>query len=406
MKFFKGSSLACIGLLVVSSLGCQSGKLAMPDLSMPDLSMPKITMPDVSMPKVAMPKLAFWKNDSDKFNDDYIEPPSYQFSPSGEAAGADNNASESPSRLAENMRSKSKPYDTTRGSGDSFDSSSPSRNRSLESFEQDLTKAYERLASSSESSVDQATGKASQQLSRTMNQGAKQLNQFAGNSQTPTRSGAGDFSGGLQPKFGAARNSNSPAASSGSSRNKGGQFSPSATTQYEQIAASQSTGEPPSHSPLTPRSSGNMFNRSPNHVQNPHFQKQNSTASAIPSDVDQSQSQTVGYDQYPSTPHKPFEPREQENLPDAAPAESLPTTKSLAPKNQTPQNLTPKSQAPPMPSAGFGKQPAALPSQLLKGQGTYAPGSVKAPTPMSPEQVAAPQDSGQSTGYGGSFQPN
>ncbi len=323
MRSFNGFSLAIIGLAMLVLSGCQSGKLA-------------------------MPKLAFWKNDAESLDDDYIEPPSHQFSPAKDedsALAATDDISEPPLK--------------------------PTGKGSLDSFEEDLAETYKQLQ------AQRTTPKTSPLSSSSNANRPDPTKGYASN--TPTK-----------PKYGSAPPYSGFQTKTPSSTSNNSTFSPG-TSSYEKIAKqSFAPGNPSKLSPLTPRSgtattTGTVTTMNPQQdpakrIQNPYLQTP--IADPIGTKPDNSVDAPASYEQYPSTPYKPFQPRNTSTPDSGAQTTPQPTKQS------------------PVSNVG-------LPPSLTRGQGTYAPGSVKAPQPFQPNQVTVPKETGSDSnlGYGGGFQP-
>ena len=339
------STMLVTSLTLLMSAGCQTGKL----------SLPKLTMPQLSMPKLEMPKLAFWEKDT--LSEDDIQPPSYQYSPSESSDEKTLVADNQPAGLPTKPKLEE-----------------PSE--ALDRFRSEMASTYGDLASKTESASKEIEGyvaRTQKNMQNEMDRQKQNGGEFVANIKRDA-SPLGErlaSAGELTPRFDAKPSKEvAPEPAMNDNRSSGSGFQPSKgplpRTRYEQIAES-TMGNPLQPKPGNANRSNSAGNsqaandKVPQHVINQHFGGNNSTPSG-------SGSSQVSYDQYPSTGYDAFQPRSQ-----AGPAEHQVATVG------------------------------ELPEALLLGQGTYAPGSVRAPSPMKPEQVAIPKRSASNSVPGGSF---
>ena len=354
--------VAATCLILGANTGCQSGKLALPKLTVPSMT---------------MPNLAFWKKDT--LDADEIMPPAINYSPSD--SSSDRAAMVADSRNANGSMPPVKPTGTK--SSDSLDR-----------FRSETANIYGQLAANSDSSAEgfnTANSKPPANSQGDFEPRKNNTGQFLANVKHQAPSNSQGFSGGesLSQRL-SPMQSTSPSrtpysgasASNGATGNSSSGFQPSngplPRTRYEQIAdATMSSMPSEGLSPLgNPQNVGSIsspqsgssqgaFTASesiPQHVINRHFDSGASPA-------DSGQVAGVSYQQYPDTGYSAFQPRD--------------TTAGGNAKIAT---------------------VASLPDTLLLGQGTYAPGSVRVPDAMQPEQVSVPKRAAVNAVPGGSFQ--
>ncbi len=342
------------GMITLPFSGCKSGKLAMPQ-------MPKVSMPSLEMPKLAMPDVRFWKKDSDTLSDDYIEPPSRQFSPDSSiskngTATEQGNSDRLSDQLASRSTTKDRPYSMNMDpSADAAGTSSGTSSRSLENFKSDLESAYGKLAASPQSPPQTPVAKSS-------DANVDRNSPFGGTSYASSPQATPNTQSSLQPRF------------SGNASNTQSAPVPS----YERLAQldAQAKAQRSVESPLTP-SLGTSDSQS---IKNPYI---NQADAALSGDAEKNSAQTVSYEQYPSTPYKPYQPR------DTAASDNEVIDAPSAVGSQVAEPA-------PAPSS------SSVPGILLRGQGSYAPGSINALESVKPDEVVVPQ----SFDSGGEFQPN
>lgn len=342
-----------------------------------------------------MQKLAFWKS-NDKLDAEYLEPPSHQFTPERTAVA------DSVSRLKKGDGPPTRPQTAS------------ADNPSLDKFAEEVNRSLEELSEKTKATAQQSQNDVNRALVDTDNV-----------SMPPTRQSGDDYKKPLTPRYLSSGNSYPSSSTSTDNEASSGSFTPLApksstpppSTRYEQLAQSTmpalsplqpatktstagsgdfvpSTGAMPKvTTPRTPVAlqtpstlaqvpgSGEELSR----MQNPYtpglqpidtqatpmsgqFTTNNSTAST---------GNVVT--QYDSTPYKPFVPRNE-----------------MAPQSSTNSNVM---QAGNATSENRSTQVAQIPATLqLSGQGTYAPGSVRRPSPLQPETMTAVPQTG-----GGSF---
>ncbi len=303
--------------------------------------------------KLNMPGLAFWKK-NDRLSPEYIEPPSHNFTP-GETALAD--TSDEP---ASQDGPPSRPGKTELAS------------ESIESFAAEVNRSWEQLAEKTQASAAEHAGSVSEAMVDLENV-----------SMPPT--GPMDVASSASPLVPrqVPEGAGQP-ESRGTGDNQFQPYTPAPTTNYERLAARtlaprqevpRYAESPPMASQsapdasLTPMASADIAAVETTPVgsgdairmRNPHSTTSpDSTASDV----------TAEQPRYESTPYQPFQPRATE-MADAA-----------GPVTDSPSSL------------------ASIPATLqLSGQGSYAPGSVRRPDPIQPENLTIPKTAG-----GGSFQ--
>jgi hypothetical protein len=285
-------------------------------------------------------------------------------------------------------------------------------NPSLDAFEGELNRSLEELSDKTKSTAQQ-----------TQNDVNRALVDTANVSMPPTRENGDDLKKTSTPRYMSSGNSYASNSASTDNTANSGSFTPLApkpttqpATRYEQLAQSSmpvlsplqpavtsTTGSGdfvPSNGPMpkmtTPRTpaalqtpstfaqvpgSGEELSR----MQNPYtpgIQPMDTQASPVPGQYSNNSSMASTGNpatQYDSTPYKPFVSRN-----DMAPP-STSHSGVMQAGNSTSENRS--------------NQVAQIPATLqLSGQGTYAPGSVRRPSPLQPESMTAVPQSG-----GGSF---
>ncbi len=299
--------------------------------------------------KFNMQKLAFWKN-NDKLDSEYIEPPSQKFTPERTAVA------ESASRLDQGEGPPVRPETAS------------TNNESLDAFADEVNRSWEELAEKSQSTTEQAAKSVNRALVDTANVSMPPARQNSDDLKQPSTpryisSGSSGLSNNSSSKFEPNKGSFSPLAP---------KASPAPSARYEQLAQS-TMPTMPTMSPLQPSvtntigtgdfapSSGSMLTQaSPVPGQ---FNPNNATVS----------NGATG-SQYESTPYKPFTSRNESASQNIMQASNATGENRLTQVSQIPVTLQ------------------------LSGQGTYAPGSVRRPSPLQPENLTALPQTG-----GGSF---
>ena len=343
--------------------------------------------------KFNMQKLAFWKN-NDKLDAEYLEPPSHQFTPERTAVA------DSVSRLNKGEGPPTRPKTA------SVD------NPSLDAFAEEVNRSLEELSDKTKSTAQQSQNDVNRALVDTANV-----------SMPPTRQNDDDYKKPLTPRYLSSGNSYPSSDAATSSEASTGNFTPLApksttppSTRYEQLAQSSmpalsplqpvaksgtagtgdfvpSTGSMPvvttPRTPValqTPSSlaqvpgSGGELSRMQN-LYTPGLQPIDTQATPMAGQfTNNNPMASTGNSgtQYDSTPYKPFVSRNE------LAAQSSTNSNVMQAGNSTSENRS--------------NQVAQIPATLqLSGQGTYAPGSVRRPSPLQPETMTAvPQSSGGS----------
>ncbi|MGI9518992.1 MAG: hypothetical protein ACR2NP_18210 [Pirellulaceae bacterium] len=348
-----------------------------------------------------MNSLAFWRQ-NDRLGSEYIEPPAHQFSPSQtEMASTSNDAA---------------------GDDDSLPPLPPNVDRTMESFEQEVTDTYRQLAQQ-----NQATGDRKATPIQPVDVDTSHV------SSPPANFGSSDFSSPLTPR---TVENDTAAVSTPATPANSNDFMPdsaslagiSGNTQYERLAQQMlepakppaPTNQPPAAmpvvrspempNPLTPAHGGGEFAATASQpapgaqrVQNPYASNaataqplQPRTETPIGTQAAQPPAEPaavqINFDQYPTTPYRSFESGTQTT----APADRMAAIPSPEPATMPGAPATSS-------SMGTGS-PLSL---QIQGQGTYAPGSVRTPAALNPAELQLPQSvpGGSSTSSGGSFQP-
>lgn len=338
-----------------------------------------VALTGCQMGKSPLASLAWWQKD-DELASRYIEPPSHQFTPSDSAVVSDDpNLPPLP----------------------------PDIEKTVDSFEQEVARSYRELARESEKAGDRLVGTA-----REVKEESKNMLMPA-ERKPPT---SADFANPLTPRpseryalnESAPKSSNSlqpkPTGTSGT-----GGFQPDGMTQYEKLAQqSLQPKDPGTFSPSRPearlpnaslpmkRGNKNDFAFTPKSPAN----KIDTTTPLQPSRPNKqpvTEAQQVNFE-YPSTPYQSFQPRGKNTtstnasqMPNPASlTEQLVDTDSDSASNVVDAtkdavgNLVPDLSP---------KAPAGL-SLQLQGQGSYAPGSIRAPNPIDPAELVLPPATG------------
>lgn len=347
MKSITAGKFLATGCLIIVFAGCQTGK-------------PRF-----------LGNLAWWQK-NDTLASEYIEPPSHQFTPSESTVASDD--TELPPLP-------------------------PDIEKTVDSFEQDVARSYRELARQSGQSSDKIANDI-----RDIRLDGRNVN-----SVPASKPPASELSSPLTPRTGerfAANNSPERSESSSSRLQKTGRdtaksnsndFAPMSQsntggmTQYEKLA--QQTLQPsgtrptastfsPSSSPLKPAASNDFAAQANRQPAAPSPPMTSNTAKITQSS--QPDGMQVGY-QYPSTPYQAFEAKARE------------------PAQQTRQITEPDRQSFEQPQSGAGstlssKSATGLTLQI-QGQGSYAPGSVRTPSPIDPNNLVLPMNDAGSSAF-------
>ncbi len=357
--------------LVVALCGCQAGKSP-------------------------MGRLAWWKKD-DALASKYVEPPSQNFTPSESALANDD--SELPPLP-------------------------PDIDKTVDSFGEEIARSYRELARDTEQARGEFSSSAAGVAAKTSSDGREK--------EKPTTS-ATEFSNPLIPRADdqLASQMRSPSANSGleplkpsPTDSKDNEFKASpGMTQYEKLAqrtlsfdADQMDAPrpeaklPDTLSPLKPASSGGFQPSSGPVAQNPNpagpFAPAAKSATApTAADPSPSEGQHVNYE-YPSTPYHAFQPRNGDGT---SPTNSQLTEQVLDTATEsvnhvaggTKHTFAPAGfraggvvEPPSPPASNSGNSTGGMPTLNLQGQGSYAPGSVQAPSSLNQGQFGLPKPGG------------
>ena len=371
--------LLVTGCLVCLMTGCQAGKLN-------------------------MNSLAFWRK-NDQFDSNYIEPPAHKFTP-GQTEVAANTSDSAPD-------------------DDTLPPLPPNVDRTMESFEEEVTRTYQELAQQNTSTQQNTLAPRGSNSIQPVDVDTSHV------SSPPAGFGNSEFNSPLTPR---ASDNNSATVSAPANSNDFVPLSPagsddSDTPQYERLAQQMlEPARPPANveqppvsmpeirtpemsNPLSPAQGGD-FAASPSQpapsaqrVQNPYASSRTQTpaqplqprtppqvAAQTTTPPAQPSANPVTPDQYPTTPYRAFEP---DQLAGNAQATTIPSPEPATMPD-------PPASTQQMANNGTG----GLTLQL-QGQGTYAPGSVRPPDALDPGSLQLPQSIrvGNSNSGGGAFQP-
>ena len=335
MKSITAGTILATGCLIVSLSGCQAGKSPLGNLA--------------------------WWQKNDTLASEYIEPPSHQYTPTDSAVVSDDS---------------------------DLPPLPPDIEKTVDSFEKDVARSYRELSRQSDKSLDRTSSAARDVAVDTRNvdrspayemptTGAsnpltpliRPSERFASKPETPPES---EPRLPIRTPYGSEQDSStfSPDGQGRTQYEKiaGQTLQPFATTQAGSFDASRPEAKIPDFSPSVssdiafqpPTSSRTDGNGGFSESLNP------ATTSRTTESAAEQASQN-----YPATSYQSFEPRVKEA--DTQPVPSfIPDLSATIPQN----NLAPAS------ASGMSLQ--------LQGQGSYAPGSVRAPNPINPAQLTLP----------------